>query len=340
MNRSEIKTGDLLMTITGNVGRVVLLEKPFVSGNINQHIARIRITSENTETQFIYYFISQNKYRINYYKITTGQAYPQISLKQVRDSIIPLPPLKEQQKIAKILTTWDDAISKQEQLITTKERLKKGLMQKLLSGEVRFGAETLVSSKENTNGVGVLTPSTGVETLVSSDNTNGTEVPAPEWEEVKLGDVATFHKGKGISKNDISDEGIECIRYGELYTKYNERIEKVISKTSILKKDLFLSEENNILIPASGETAIDLATASCILKKDIGLGGDINIIRTYHDGVFLSYYLNIVAKINIASLAQGVSVIHLYASQLKSLKIKLPPLKEQQKITQVLTLAD
>ena len=83
-----------------------------------------------------------------------------------------------------------------------------------------------------------------------------------------------------------------------------------------------------------------MSTASCVLKKDIGLGGDINVIRTESDGVFLSYYLNVISKIKIASLAQGVSVMHLYASQLKSLKIKLPPLKEQQKIAQVLTFAD
>ena len=111
------------------------------------------------------------------------------------------------------------------------------------------------------------------------------------WEEVQLSDVATFYKGKGISKKDITDDGIECIRYGELYTKYNERIEQVISKTSRQKEDLFLSNKNDILIPASGETAIDLATASCLLKDDIALGGDINVIRTSHCGIFLSYYL-------------------------------------------------
>jgi len=58
--------------------------------------------------------------------------------KEFAELKIPLPPLKEQQKIAEILTTWDDAISKQEALIEAKEQLKKGLMQKLLSGEVRF----------------------------------------------------------------------------------------------------------------------------------------------------------------------------------------------------------
>jgi len=148
-----------------------------------------------------------------------------------------------------------------------------------------------------------------------------------DWEVVKLGEIAQFYKGKGISKANISTDGVDCIRYGELYTKYNEKIEDILSKTSISKEQLFLSKANDILIPASGETAIDLATASCVLKKDIGLGGDINVIRSELNGIFLSYYLNVVAKTKIASLAQGISVIHLYSSQLKSLNILYPPLK-------------
>jgi len=161
-----------------------------------------------------------------------------------------------------------------------------------------------------------------------------------DWDVVKLNDIATFYKGKGISKNDISTDGIECIRYGELYTKYNEKIEKILSKTNLTKNKLFLSKKNDILIPSSGETAIDLATASCILKDDVGLGGDINIIRSAQSGVYLSYYLNVIAKTKIANLAQGKSVIHLYSSHLKSLKINLPPLIEQEKIAEILTTWD
>jgi len=161
-----------------------------------------------------------------------------------------------------------------------------------------------------------------------------------EWEVVRLGDIASFYKGKGISKKDISEDGTPCIRYGELYTKYDEKIQNIFSKTNLDKEKLFLSQANDILIPASGETAIDLATASCVLKNNIGIGGDINVIRSSINGIFLSYYLNIVAKINIASLAQGVSVIHLYSSQLKSLYIVKPPLKEQQKIANILTTWD
>lgn len=160
------------------------------------------------------------------------------------------------------------------------------------------------------------------------------------WEEVTLGDIATFLKGKGISKKDISENGIPCIRYGELYTTYNEIIDNVYSKTNLDEKDLVLSEKNDIIIPASGETAIDISKASCVMLDGIALGGDLNIIKTKQNGAFLSYYLNSVAKLDIARLAQGISVMHLYGSQLATLTIKLPPLKEQEKVAEILSSCD
>ena len=161
-----------------------------------------------------------------------------------------------------------------------------------------------------------------------------------EWKEEKLGDIGHFYKGKNISKEDLSNKGIECIRYGELYTTYKEKIDLVFNKTRLQLEKLFLSQKNDILIPSSGETAIDISTSSCILKENVALGGDITIIRTKNDGIFLAYYLNYLKKRDIAKLAQGISIIHLYVNHLKSLKLKLPSRKEQQKIALFLSSID
>ncbi|WP_294892674.1 restriction endonuclease subunit S [Sulfuricurvum sp. MLSB] len=162
-----------------------------------------------------------------------------------------------------------------------------------------------------------------------------------EWEEHELGDIAKFSKGKGIAKFDIHEDGaIECIRYGELYTHYNETINNIVSRTNLNSKELVLSQYNDIIIPASGESQIDIATASCVLKDGVALGGDLNIIKTKQNGVFLSYYLNNKKKLDIAKLAQGISVVHLYSSQLRTLTLNLPNDDEQQKIASFLSAVD
>lgn len=160
-----------------------------------------------------------------------------------------------------------------------------------------------------------------------------------EWEKMKLGEIAGFSKGKGISKSEIDENGeTECIRYGELYTHYGEVIAEIKSRTNISRKNLVFSEANDIIIPSSGETEIDIATASCVLKSGVALGGDLNIIKTSNNGVFLSYYLNSRKKLEIANLAQGISVVHLYASQLAILEVAIPDVKEQNCIADFLAL--
>ena len=163
-----------------------------------------------------------------------------------------------------------------------------------------------------------------------------------EWKEERLADIADLYKGTGISKDQLSDDGEPCILYGELYTKYkSETIREVISKTNIDNTKLVRSKANDVIIPCSGETAEDIATARCVLNGNILLGGDLNIIRLHgYDGTFMSYQLNGRRKYDIAKVAQGVSVVHLYGEHLKGVKTINPCLKEQKKIASLLALLD
>ena len=240
-------------------------------------------------------------------KIATGISVLGISKTNLSNLYIPLPPLKEQEKIAEILTTWDEAITKQTELLEAKELQKKALMQKLLSGEVRFDG--------------------------FSD----------KWKEVRIDKLFDFKKGQELSKEKLEKNGIfECILYGELYTTYSEVISEIKSKTNI--KEGIKSKIDDILIPASTTTsAIDLAIASTIQKDNVLIGGDINILRKKTNninGEFISKYLTHIKKMEIAKYAQGITIIHLYSKDFKHLKIQLPSLQEQQKIAEVLSLAD
>jgi type I restriction enzyme, S subunit len=138
LGRSKLTSGDILITITGNVGRVVYLDESFVTANMNQHIARIRITSDCVCSRFIYHFLNQKSVRQAFNTITTGQAYPQISLKQVRDLVVPLPSLQEQQAIATILSDMDTEIATLEAKLTKTRQLKQGMMHELLTGRIRL----------------------------------------------------------------------------------------------------------------------------------------------------------------------------------------------------------
>ncbi len=162
-----------------------------------------------------------------------------------------------------------------------------------------------------------------------------------DWESKRLGEFGEFLKGAIISKSDLTECGTPCILYGELYTRYKEVINKTISRTNLKSSNLVFSKKNDILIPASGETALDMSTASCLQEDNVILGGDLNIFRSSKlNGIFISYQLNSSKKKEIAKLAQGASVVHIYSNQLKNLKIDITSLKEQEKIASFLSLVD
>ena len=163
-----------------------------------------------------------------------------------------------------------------------------------------------------------------------------------EWEKTTLGKIAEITKGSGISKDQLSEQGSPCILYGELYTTYkSEIINEVYNRTELDSSSLVKSKVNDVIIPCSGETAIDISTARCVSINNILLGGDLNIIRLkYDDGGFFAYQLNGARKKDNARVAQGVSIVHLYGDNLKQIIVYHPAIEEQKKITRLLSLID
>ena len=149
-----------------------------------------------------------------------------------------------------------------------------------------------------------------------------------------MGKVCSFRKGYGIAKDDLSRGGTPCILYGELYTTYKTAIAKTIkSKTSIQSKSLVYSQKDDVIIPCSGETAEDIATSICVPYDGVLLGGDLTIVHSDLDGAFLSNQINSVRKFDIARIAQGKSIVHLQADELKKIFIFYPSIQEQRKIS-------
>ena len=166
-----------------------------------------------------------------------------------------------------------------------------------------------------------------------------------DWKEYLFSEIFIFSTGKNIKQDEASKIfNIPCVRYGELYHMYNEIITKVINKTNLDKSELLFSKGDEILLPSAGEDPLDIGSASALTLKDIAIGRTINILRpakiNIYSQEYMAYHINHQFKRRIASLAKGSSISNVYNSDLKKLTIFLPPLKEQQKIANILTTWD
>ncbi|NGF77167.1 hypothetical protein G5B10_14855 [Fluviicola sp. SGL-29] len=170
-----------------------------------------------------------------------------------------------------------------------------------------------------------------------------TDIPK-DWSFTKLGNLGQFLKGKGIAKSEVIEDGIPCVRYGEIYTNHNDYIKAFTSFTSQESANQSTRlEYGDILFAGSGETLEDIGKSVAFVDEfEAYSGGDIIILRGHNqDPKFLGFLLNtdFVSR-QTFQLGQGHSVVHIYSSGLKNVKVILPPLPEQQKIAAILSTWD
>lgn len=163
----------------------------------------------------------------------------------------------------------------------------------------------------------------------------------PEWEEVTLGDIAKFSRGKGLTKKDVFKKGKrKCLLYGQLQVRYGTVIKNVTGMTDVELKNPVLSKSGDVLI--SGTISAGLAKASCIKEDDVIIGGDINILRPKEgiDGEFLARVINANAK-KFKRFLEGSVILHLKNENIKDVSIRIPKsIEEQRKIAAALAAYD
>ena len=208
---------------------------------------------------------------------------------------IAVPAKSEQRAIAEALSDVDGLLRALEALIAKKRAIKLAAMQQLVTGKTRLPGFS------------------------------------GGWETKRLGDIALFLKGSGLSKADLSLDGRRrCIHYGELFTVYGERITEVLHGTD-REGSFFYSSRNDVLMPTSDVTPNGLATASCILASEIVIGADVLVIRAPEDvlkGEFLAYAVK-TGRYKVMQLVSGTTVFHLYGRDMANFSFAVPSVEEQ-----------
>ena len=300
-----VKKGDLILSNSMSFGRPYLLA---VDGCIHDGWLLIRNSHNKFIVEFLLYLLSSPNILRQYKSLAGAGVVTNLNKELVSKVILAIPSLEEQQKIASFFSTLDQKIELNERKLEALEKLKKELMHQIFNRKIRF--------KEK----------------------DGTEFP--EWASSTLGDEVQFAKGGKLGKKDLRENGaFPCLLYGELYTFYKCIASTIISRTNISSDNR--SKKNDVVIPTSGETAEDIATATCIPHDGVLYGGDLLILRSKSlYGPFLSYLINSSLKRKISRLAQGKSVVHIGADKIKTIEFQFPCTKEQQKIANFLSSFD
>ncbi|HEY3959863.1 MAG TPA: restriction endonuclease subunit S [Solirubrobacteraceae bacterium] len=315
LRRSQVVDGDLLMTITGNVGRVVLLDSVGIA-NINQHIARIRIRDQRFDPDFIYHYLSQEQVKENYDSITTGQAYPQLSLVQVRDTVVKAPPINEQRVVAASLNAADSLIAVLGRMIVKKETIKQGMMQRLLTSETRLPG------------------------FIES------------WREVTLGDVVSYVKTVAISRARLDTSSpLRYLHYGDIHTSPTVSLDAAQAVMPHVSATLArtagrLQIGDLVLVDASeDQTGVGKSVEVTSVPRD-GIVPGLHTIAARFDKAVIAdgfkAYLQFIPAFRAAllRLAAGTKVLATTRSHISSVVLSLPNIDEQRAIAGVLRGCD
>ncbi|MFG6375621.1 MAG: restriction endonuclease subunit S [Desulfovibrio sp.] len=296
-----LPVGTVLFTSRAGIGNTAILAKQAATNQGFQSIVPDFKIADS-------YFIFSRTHELKKFAeiVGAGSTFTEVSGKQMSRMPILMPKLDEQARIGTFFRHLDRLITLHQRKRERLENIKKAMLEKMFPKngadvpEVRFAGFT------------------------------------EAWEQRKAIYLGRFSKGSGYSKADLVPNGIPIILYGQLYTNYQFAISEV--NTYVLrKKNSILSKGNEVIIPASGETAEDIARASSIKKRGIILGGDLNIIEPIPsvNSEFLALSIsNGYPHRILAQKAQGKSVVHIHNSDIQDVPIAYPSREEQSRIAE------
>ena len=290
--------GSVLVTLQGSIGRVAITQyKAFVDRTVlifDKYNADIDIT--------FWAYIIKEKF-IEEARKAPGGTIKTITKEVLSDFDLMLPSYDEQKMLGKLLHSLDHLITLHQRQCDDIKQLKKYMLQKMFPRkdqnvpEIRFDG--------------------------FSD----------DWEQRKLGDWGDFYYGRSCPKWSVTEDAtIPCIRYGELYTKFGAKIDRVYSYTNMPPENLRFSKGTEVLIPRVGEDPMDYNHCTWLSMQGVAIGEMISVFNTDNNPLFTATMFNATLQNEFAMRVEGGSVTNLYFEKLKNIDVSFPSIPEQEKI--------
>ena len=304
--RFNIQPGDFIMSGAGTIGRISMVPDGIKKGVFNQALIRFKVDKNSVNPLYFLKFMQSDMMQKQLTQANPGSAMTNlVPMDELKKWDVTIPSLEEQNKISNFINQIDESITLHQCKLKKLNLAKKSLLQKLFPR-------------------------------------NGSQIPGVRfkgftdaWEQRKLGDIATFSKGNGYSKSDLAPSGDPIILYGRLYTNYETTIRNVDTFVELKDKSV-ISQGDEVIVPASGETVEDISRASVVKDQGVIIGGDLNVIKVNHllDPTFLALTIsNGEQQKELSKRAQGKSVVHLHNSDLQEVNLTFPLLNEQKEIS-------
>ena len=308
----KIFNGDILFVKTGStLGKSALVTGLKEDASINPQIVVMRV--EKDKETFMSNVLITDGIKKQVTAVKIGGAVPTMTETELKNIKYYEPVEKEEQKrIGQYFEHLDHLITLHQRKCDETKQLKKFMLQKMFpkngekNPEIRFEGFT------------------------------------DAWEQRKLDTVAKFSKGSGYSKGDLIETGTPIILYGRLYTKYETSISDVDTYVEAKEGSIY-SKGGEVIVPASGETAEDIARAATVDKSGILLGGDLNVVMPNEDinSAFLAISIsNGNSQRELAKKAQGKSVVHIHNEEIRNLIVPFPIKAEQNRIVDYFSTLD
>ena len=307
-NYGVVKTGDVVYTkspLSTNPYGIIKANKG--KSGIVSTLYAVYKPCKNVNSEFVQVYFELNSRMNNYMQPLVNKGAKndmKVTAENALKGGVYFPKLKEQDAIVEYFRTLDHCITLHQRKCEETKKLKKYMLQKMFPQngqsvpQIRFAGFT------------------------------------EDWEQRKLDDVAEFSKGSGYSKGDLVESGTPIILYGRLYTKYETSISDVDTYVEAKEGSVY-SKGGEVIVPASGETAEDIARAATVDKSGVLLGGDLNIVMPNEDinSAFLAISIsNGNSQRELAKKAQGKSVVHIHNEEIRNLIVPFPTKTEQNKI--------